>query len=234
MNRKRAYFLLGVHPGSSKSHIKKMYYKKALKCHPDKKGNTEEFQELKDAYEYLSNQKDPVIPSLFTSSIHHVLSMLDQSILISLYAILVDYKDVPPEVLETMRSLIPPILIIEPTLVDLLNQHVYLYTHNSKKYSIPMWHHELVYDDFIVLCKPNVTVEMDDENNIYETVTASSEDVFKNGLYIESISHKVDVSKLHIVPYQIYRAKSTIPKINETNVYCAADCASFIIHIYLF
>jgi len=233
MNRKRAYFLLGVHAGSSKSQIKKMYYKKALKCHPDKKGNTEEFQELKDAYEYLSNQKDFVLPSLFTSSIHRVLSMLDQSILISLYAILLDCKDIPPEVLDTMRSLIPPILIIEPTLIDLLNQNVYIYTHNSKKYSIPMWHHELVYDDFIVLCKPKITLEMDDENNIYLTVIASSEDVFKNGLYIDSISHKVDVSKLHIVPYQIYRAKSTIPKINEINVYSADECASFIIHIYL-
>jgi hypothetical protein len=232
MNRKRAYFLLGVHSGSSKAQIKKMYYKKALKCHPDKKGNTEEFQELKDAYEYLSKQKDPVMPLLFTSSIHYILSMLDQTMLISLYAILLDY-DVPAEILKTIRDLIPPILIIEPTLVDLLNQHVYIYTHNLKKYSIPMWHHELVYDDFIVLCKPNVPVDMDIENNIYESVTASSDTVFKKGLYIESICHHVDVSKLHMVPYQIYTAPSTIPKINESNVYCAKECALFIIQIYL-
>ena len=104
--------------------LKKMYYKKALKCHPDKKGTTEEFHDLKDAYEYLSNQKDPVPSLLFTSSIHYVLSMLDQSMLISLYAILLDYKDVPIEVLETMKSLIPPILIIEPTIDDLLNQNI--------------------------------------------------------------------------------------------------------------
>lgn len=234
MNRDRAYFVLGVHARSTQSQIKKMYYKKALKCHPDKKGNTKEFQELKEAYEFLSNQQDPVMPLLFKSTIHYVISMLDQNVLISLYAILLDYKDsIPEDVFETIRKHIPPVLIIEPTIIDLINQHVYIYTHNEKKYSIPMWHHELIYDDFIVVCKPKLDVEIDDENNIYESVTASSADIFKNGLYIESISHQVDVSKLYIVPCQIYKAQSTIPKINETNVYCAKECALFIIEIYL-
>lgn len=92
-----------------------------------------------------------------------------------------------------------------------------------------MWHHELVYDDFIVVVKPK-NVEIDDENNIYEKVYV---DTLKNGIYIESISHQVDLSKLSMVPYQIYKAQSTIPKINETDVYCAKECAFFIVEIYL-
>jgi len=160
MNHERAYFLLGVHEGSSHKTIKKMYYKRALKCHPDKNGNATEFQELNDAYLFLTKTPDPLLPVLFKSSIHYMISRLDQSVLLSLYILLVDMEGVPEQVLETIRTHIPPILRIEPTLYDLINQRIYIYEQEGKKYSIPMWHHELIYDDFIVLCTP--LVEMDD------------------------------------------------------------------------
>jgi len=231
MNRERAQSLLGVTHNVTPQQLKKVYYKKALKCHPDKQGNAEEFLELKEAYECLSNHTDPILPLLFDSSIHFVLSALDPQFLLSLYTILLDYKDLIPEsVFVSIQKHIPPILILEPTLNDLLQQHVYIYTHNGRKYSIPLWHHELVYDEFTVLCKPNV--EMDEENNVYLDVHADIRDVFLNGLFVESISHQVDVSKLHIVPYQIYTTPSTIPKIQE-EVYSAKECASFILRIHL-
>lgn len=233
MNSERARVLLGVRTGSSPEQIKRMYYKKALSCHPDKGGNKEEFQELNDAYAFLSNKPDPILPLLFHSSIHYVLALLDQSVLLSLYALLLEYKDnIPESIFETIRNHIPPIIMIEPTIQDLLGQRVYLYTHNHKKYSIPMWHHELIYDDFTILCKPTTDLEIDDQNNIYVKVHADIREIFTSGLFIESISHQVDLSKLVIVPYQVYTAKSTIPRIHEHDVY-SSDCASFIVEIYL-
>jgi hypothetical protein len=233
MNHERAYFLLDVHAGSTPEQIKKMYYKKALKCHPDKNGNKDEFQELNEAYEFLSNQRDPILPILFHSSIHFVLSKLDKAVLISLYNLLLDYKDsIPESVFDTIRNHIPPVLIIEPTLADLLNQHVYIYTHNSKKYSIPMWHHELIYDEFTVLCKPDLDLEIDDENNIHVDVHTTIQDAFANGIFIDSISLQVDISKLIMVPYQMYCVPSTIPRIQERDVYSATECALFIVHVY--
>jgi|UniRef100_A0A6C0AH11 hypothetical protein len=231
MNRERAQSLLGVTHNVTPQQLKKLYYKKALKCHPDKQGNTEEFLELKEAYEFLSNHTDPILPLLFDSSIHFVLSALDPQILLSLYTLLLDYKDMIPEsVFVSIQKHIPPIIILEPTLNDLLQQHVYIYTHNGRKYSIPLWHHELIYDEFTVLCKPNV--EMDEDNNVYLDVHADIRDIFLNGLFVEQISHQVEVSKLNIVPYQMYTTPSTIPKIQE-DVYSAKECALFILRIHL-
>jgi len=232
MNRERAQMILGVTHTVTPQQLKKIYYKKALKCHPDKQGNTAEFLELKEAYEFLSNHTDPILPLLFNSSIHFVISALDPQILLSLYTILLDYKDLIPEsVFVSIQKHIPPILILEPTLNDLLQQHVYIYTHKGRKYSIPLWHHELVYDEFTVLCKPK-DVELDEDNNVYLDVYANIRDIFLNGLYVESISHQVDVSKLLIVPYQIYTTSSTIPKIQE-DLYSAKECALFILRIHL-
>lgn len=231
MNRERAQILLGVSHTVTPQQLKKIYYKKALKCHPDKQGNTEEFLELKEAYECLSNHRDPILPLLFNSSIHYVLSALDPQILISIYTLLLDYKELIPEsVFVTIQKQIPPIIILEPTLNDLLHQNVYIYTHNDRKYFIPLWHHELIYDDFTVLCKPKV--ELDEDNNVYLDVYAKINDVFLKGLFIESISHNVDVSKLMLVPYQIYTTPSTIPKIQE-DIYSVKECAMFILRIYL-
>lgn len=232
MNIKKAYALLGVHEGSSPEEMKRMYYKKALKCHPDKNGNKEEFQELNEAYALLSSQ-DPVLPCLFDSSIHYVIDGLDTAVLLSLYTILIEYKEIVPEsVFESIRKRIS-IVIIEPLLSDLIEQRIYIYTHNFKKYSIPLWHHELMYDDFTVLCKPNTSFEMDHENNIYLDVYSTMQEVVTHGLYIESISHQVDIRKLCMVPYQLYTTPSTIPKANEHDIYSAAECALFIVRLYL-
>lgn len=231
MNYEKAYSILGVHEGSTQKQIKKMYYKKALQCHPDKNGNANDFQELNDAYLFLTKTHDPILPLLFNSSIHYVLSMLDQSVLLSLYHLFIDMEGIPEQVLETIRSHIPQIFRISPTLYDLINQRIYIFEYRDKKYSIPMWQHELFFDDFIVLCTP--TVEIDEDNNVYLDVHANIQDVFENGLYLSSISHQVDVSKLCIKPFQIYKTPSTIPCVHE-DVDTIHKFSFFIIRIHLF
>jgi len=231
MNAERAYTILEARPGFSPSQLKKQYYKKALQCHPDKQGNPEEFRQVQEAYEYLSQQTDPILPSLFQSSIDYVLSTMDASMLLSLYVLLMDLKElIPPIVLTEIEKRMPPLLVIHPTLADLVHQHVYLYTHGDKRYSIPMWHHELVYDDFIVLCRPEV--ELDEENNLTYTVHAKVQDVFNNGLWIEELNIQVSREKLHLVPFQIYEVKGSIPRIQE-DIYSVEETGLFILHIYL-
>ena len=93
MNAERAYTILEARPGLTPSQLKKQYYKKALQCHPDKQGDPEEFHQVQEAYEYLSQQTDDVLPSLFQSSIDYVLSTMDASMLLSLYVLLMDFKE---------------------------------------------------------------------------------------------------------------------------------------------
>jgi hypothetical protein len=231
MNAERAYTILEARPGLTPSQLKKQYYKKALQCHPDKQGDPEEFHQVQEAYEYLSQQTDDVLPSLFQSSIDYVLSTMDASMLLSLYVLLMDFKEmIPPIVLTEIEKRMPPLLIIHPTLADLVHQHVYLYTHGDKRYSIPMWHHELVYDDFIVLCRPEV--ELDEENNLTYTVHGKIHEVFDHGLWIEELNLQVSGEKLYLVPFQICEVKGTIPKIQE-DIYSVEETGLFILHIYL-
>ena len=231
MNAERAYILLDAHRGHTPSQLKKKYYKKALQCHPDKQGDPEEFRQVQEAYEYLSQQKDPVLPSLFQSSMDYVLSTMDASSLLSLYVLLMDLKEmVPPIVLSEIEKRMPPLLVIHPTLADLVHQHIYLYTHGDKRYSIPMWHHELVYDEFIVLCRPEV--ELDEENNLTYEVHASLQDVFQNGLWIEDLQIRIEAKELRLLPFQIHVVKGTIPRIQE-DIYSVEETGLYILEIYL-
>jgi len=227
MNAERAYTILDASPGLTPSQLKKKYYKKALQCHPDKQGDPEEFRQVQEAYEYLSQQKDPVIPSLFESS---YLS-LDASTLLSLYVLLMEFKEfVPPIVLSEIEKRMPPLIVIHPTLADLVHQHVYLYTHGDKRYSIPMWHHELVYDEFIVLCRPEV--DLDEHNNLTYEVRAKVQDVFQSGLHVEELQVHVEAKELHLVPFQVLEVQGTIPRIQE-DIYSVSETGIIFLQIYL-
>ena len=49
------YELLGCQPDASAEEIRKAYKRAALKCHPDKGGRAEDFQELNRAYTILND-----------------------------------------------------------------------------------------------------------------------------------------------------------------------------------
>lgn len=55
MSKKDYYDILGINKGSNESDIKKAYRKLAKEKHPDVGGNENEFKEIAEAYEVLSN-----------------------------------------------------------------------------------------------------------------------------------------------------------------------------------
>ena len=60
----KLYDTLGVEPGATPAEIKKAYYKKALKCHPDKNKSDNAavtFRAISQAYEVLSDEKRKAI-----------------------------------------------------------------------------------------------------------------------------------------------------------------------------
>lgn len=62
------------------------------------------------------------------------------------------------------------VIELHPTINDLLNHMVYILNKNNEKYLVPLWHHELIYQDkttgkeFIVRCIPDLKVENENEN----------------------------------------------------------------------
>ena len=65
------------------------------------------------------------------------------------------------------------IIILNPSLNDLLFDNVYKLEFNSQTYYIPLWHHELVFDhsgnDLIIKCIPDLEehITIDNKNNLH-------------------------------------------------------------------
>jgi hypothetical protein len=142
-----------------------------------------------------------------------------------------EFKEfVPPIIISEIEKRMPPILVIHPTLADLVHQHVYLYAHGDKRYSIPMWHHELIYDEFIVLCRPDV--DLDEHNNLTYEVHAKVQDVFQSGLHVPELKVHVLPKELRLVPFQVVEVQGTIPRIQE-DIYSVSETGVILLQIYL-
>uniref|UniRef100_A0A6C0F4I3 J domain-containing protein n=1 Tax=viral metagenome TaxID=1070528 RepID=A0A6C0F4I3_9ZZZZ len=106
---------------------------------------------------------------------------IDKQILIDIYKLLVSNKDVLhiPDILidEMKRILIAKTssderIVLNPSLEDLMRDNLYKLVVNEQTYLIPLWHHELVYDnsgsDLYVKCNPILPdhVKIDEMNNL--------------------------------------------------------------------
>ena len=73
------------------------------------------------------------------------------------------------------------IVILNPTLDDLLNDNIYMLDFEGDKYYVPLWHDEIYYKhkshDLVVRCIPDIpeNISLDNNNNliinIYDSIT---------------------------------------------------------------
>ena len=76
---------------------------------------------------------------------------------------------------KTKQHTNPEIIELYPTINDLIQHMVYKLNRNDEIYLVPLWHHELIYEDkntgneFIVRCIPNIGNDywIDEQNNIH-------------------------------------------------------------------
>ena len=109
------------------------------------------------------------------------LETIDKQILIDICKLLVANKDILhiPDILidEMKRILISKTssderIILNPSLEDLMRDSLYKLVVNEQTYLIPLWHHELVYDnsgcDLYVKCNPILpdNIKIDEMNNL--------------------------------------------------------------------
>lgn len=155
-----------------------------------------------DLLKEFLNAKSPVIQIIIEKLSHmceekafRFINSIDKLILIDIYKLLTANKEIlhiPDIFIEEIRKIIitktrgDERIILNPSLEDLWNGNVYKLYIDERTYLIPLWHHELVYDnsgcDLYVKCNPILpdNVEIDENNNIIVSLEYNASDLLKN------------------------------------------------------
>ena len=137
------------------------------------------------------------------------------------------------------------IIILNPSLEDLLNDNIYVLTFEEEKYFIPLWHDEIYYknkknnNDIVVKCIPELpdNISLDNNNNLIINVTFSISEIL-NKEYITynigNISYDINVTKLHVKSIQQYLIKGKgISLIQSNEIYDNTKKGNVIFQIHL-
>ena len=131
------------------------------------------------------------------------------------------------------------IIILEPKLHDLLDDNVYILYKNDEKYYIPLWHSELIYDDFTIKCIPDLPehVNIDEKNNLHVYLNIKYEGLLYTKylyFYLHNKEYSVNVAELKIISNQIIVLnKKGISMINNDDIYNIHERSDIIVHIQL-
>ena len=254
MDVRTASNLLGVPVGADKAMVKRAYYKKALMTHPDKSSDpdaAEKFRQLKEAYSFLSsepeNATDKFVFQRFFSDtfVEQFLERLDDDSVWSIFEFALQYKDFFSDECRMFsllqRRLAKPHVVIEASLDAMFAQKVFIYTHeNGKKYTIPLWHHTLQFEDLIVSLKlvtvPGADVWIDECNDVHVAETATLSNVFHTSAFRVVVGGKEYILKaadLRCVPFQTHTVPGEgIPRLNADNLLDASRLGDIVFHVH--
>jgi len=135
-------------------------------------------------------------------------------------------------------------IILNPFLDDLMENHLYRLIENGNTYLIPLWHHELVYDnsgaELYVQLVPILPdgYEIDNNNNIYIRRSFKLDEIWQLSdieILVGKRQFMIPRSKLRLVEEQIYMiAGSGITQINQKDIYDISKKGDIYVHITIF
>jgi hypothetical protein len=290
--------------------IKKQYRAMALQYHPDKNvaiGATEKFQEIREAYEYLSKHSVPSLREgersededgekegeegsdtaspmdynrLLTAFLKNIMSSehsnrllmtilqkitskcedsaidilqkMDKKSLLTIYELLKRYakvlhlgdvfmEQVSDLVLERCEN--DECIILNPSLDDLFENNIYKLTVDGHTYIVPLWHHEMVYDnsgnDVYVRCEPELpeNVALGPNNNLFTSITIDLKQIWHDRVHAIRIGKQefqIPADKLRLAPQQrVLLSNCGISRINTWDVFDISNKGDIIIDIKL-
>lgn len=150
--------------------------------------------------EFLNN-KSPIIHIIISKlsqmceeKAFNLINSIDKLILMDIYKLLIANREIlyiPDIFIEEIRKILisksqgDERIILNPSLDDLWKDNLYKLSIDERIYLIPLWHHELVYDnsgcDLYVKCNPILpdNVEIDENNNIIVSLEYNVSDLLK-------------------------------------------------------
>jgi curved DNA-binding protein CbpA len=181
----------------------------------------------------------------------NLLENIDKGVLFEIYKLITTndsiFGHIDKSIIERLKSIIEDrskndeLIILNPTLDDLIEFNVYKYKIHKQKLIIPLWHRELTYDisnsDIRVKCNPVLNDDnfIDEYNNIHIKLELKLLDIWNKKLYEFNIGKKVfefNIDKLTIKSYQIITLTACgIPRINCRNIYDITTLGDVVIHI---
>ena len=184
----------------------------------------------------------------------NLVEQLDSISLTKLYEFIYKYEDILSidkqymdqikiKIKELIQIKNKNIIIINPTLKNLLNDEIYVLNYKDNKYYIPLWHSELLYDVnnekemLKVKCIPDLdnNIKIDKNNNIIYNLKLNITSLLNEDFYKFNIGSKVielNINELKIKKYQKYIIpKQGISKINTSDIYNVDTRSNIIIYL---
>tara|TARA_B110000285_G_scaffold130571_1_gene146695 strand:+ start:6360 stop:7259 length:900 start_codon:yes stop_codon:yes gene_type:complete len=180
------------------------------------------------------------------------LEKIDKDMLIKIHNVIKQNQEVfhiNDEYIELIENVInnktknDEVIILNPTLQDLFDNNLYRLTIDNNTYVIPLWHHELVYDnngnDIYVKCNPILPedVELDENNDIHIYRNFKISDIWgKEDITVNlgDRDYTIRVNKLKLIREQtIILMNSGISYINLKKIYDVSIMTTVFIHISL-
>ena len=189
-----------------------------------------------------------------------LLTNLDKQTAVQIYEFMQEYADIfylRPDDLERMRTIVADkmksdnIVILNPSLKDLLDKKIYRLEYEGHTFMVPLWHNEIYYPldasgdrELIVRCNiddlPDY-VHVDDHNNMTINIRTSVQRAFDAGSITVSVvpaalEFSIPASALILAKTQCVCSSAGIgiPQINTRNVYDASMLARVDVCINLY
>jgi hypothetical protein len=135
------------------------------------------------------------------------------------------------------------IIILNPSLEDILSDNVYKLDLLGKTFYVPLWHHEVVFDhsgnDVIVKCVPELEdhIAIDNDNNIHCYFKGPINEVLQKAKIELMLGRKIfeiDSKTLFIKNHQTYAFRNNgILKINPDHIFSTEERANIYVDIKL-
>lgn len=135
------------------------------------------------------------------------------------------------------------VIRILPSIDDILAQNLYKLKEGEKEYLVPLWHHELIYEDefeneFTVYCVPKLDQDtcIDENNDIHVKVIIPMSDLWKKNaleVFVGKQLFTISKAQINMKEYQkIVLHNAGIPRINTHCVYDVSSIGHIYIHIH--
>jgi hypothetical protein len=151
---------------------------------------------------------------------------MDKSSCMAIYNILSENQElfsISREIMDELTSIVEEktrddiVIRLNPSLLDMLLDRVYILNECGQTYYIPLWHSELHFNkpasssdtgEIIVLCQPELPdhVTVDEDNNIYVSIDVNIVDLFRNQIVPVYITDEI---KTHGFVYYLHATDVT-------------------------